>query len=328
MWPYVVSALFREVPAVVVSLVLIELRTHADHFPSTMPMELNSDQSTYQLTSLIFPRGSPLRGLKSLELAAVNPRVFNTSKFKSSAAQVFESLRRLRICFRLQKSDKETMDIGTMTNNYCFVRKGCLKECLAAAKDLLSLTVNFDDLGYYGPTIDVKHILGNNIWPKLECLDIDCMKGGADIVEYFKRQPVLKHLNLSFMYLEQVAWRDIIIELKRELSLDTFTVRGLLEDEANYYSAIDIDEDAYVEDRVEIELADVLEDYVTEKFEPAEDDTFNPLSDINWSDPDSLYARYGSIDEMELMSTEDGESDEDDSDDSDESESDDAMVLD
>ena len=275
---------------------------------------MTSDQSIIQLTSLIIPKGSPLRGLKSLDVGALNPRIFNTSTFVSSASQVFESLKRLRICFRLQKSDRANMDLGSVSDSYRFLQTSCLKECLAAAKDLESLTLTFDDLGYYGPAIDIKHGFGTNVWPKLTNLDVDCMKGGGDIVQYFKRQPVLRDLSMSFMYLEWVAWKDIVTEMRKELSLDTFTVRGLLEDEANYYSSVDLDEDAYVDDRIEMELAEVLEDYVTETPQPGVDDNFNPLADITWSDPDSLYTRYGTIEQMEASESV-GSSSEDDSDD-------------
>lgn len=273
--------------------------------------------SIYQLRCLIFPNDQPLLDLKSLDVGALSPLAFNANFLEASGPQMFESLKKLRLSFSLESVSAASRDAHAngVAGPYSMIERGSLKACLAAAKGLESLTIGFDE---YGPTAHVKHIFGNNVWPNLVKLDIDCMKGDRDFVDLFKRQPSLKRLSMSFMFLEGVTWIATLPDLKSKLgkSLERFTANGLLlEDQGDFYNTASLDEYAYIDNQEEISLADMLDLYVTGSAS-SDDNNFNPLTDVAWADPEMLWDRYGDIDELEAtrMSGSDDE-DEDDEDD-------------
>lgn len=252
-----------------------------------------SEQSTHQLQHLIFPKGKPLLNLKSLHVSALSPKAFMSKPFKTGAVEVFKSLEHVELIFRLEHEDRYNVHTSGVVTAYKDLIRGSLKSSLAAAKDLAHLKINFDDLGYFGPAVDIKDILGDSVWPKLSFLDLDCMKASGDFVDVLKRQPSLKLLSLSFMFLENTAWPSTLKRMKDKLSLVLFTTRGLLEDLTSLYNTFHIDSTLYAEEHEEMSMSELLNDYVTGNICCGPDDEFHPLLDIEWAEPDMLYDLFG-----------------------------------
>lgn len=264
---------------------------------SAMPVEMCSEQSIHQLQHLIFPKGKPLLNLKSLYVSALSPKAFMSKPFEAGAVEVFRSLERVELIFRLEREDRYEIHTNGVITAYKDLNRGSLRSSLAAAKDLEYLKISFDDLGYFGPAIDVKAVLGDSVWPKLCFLDLDCMRASDDFVDMLQRQPSVKRLALSFMSLENTNWYTVLKKMRTTLSLIDFLVRGLLEDSTSVHNMVNIDKNAYVDAQVEISMADMLDDYVTQanmlRVDDDDDDDFNPLMDVEWADPDILYDLFG-----------------------------------
>lgn len=279
-----------------------------------------SEQSTHQLQHLIFPKGKPLLNLKSLHVSALSPKAFMRKPFKAGAVEVFRSLEHVELIFRLEQEDRYNVNTTGIVTAYRDLTRGSLKSSLAAAKDLAHLKLNFDDLGYFGPAVHVNDILGDSVWPKLSFLDLDCMKGSEDFVDMLKRQPSLKHLFLSFIFLENTTWPTTITKMKKTLSLSNFSTKGLLEDLNSLYNTFHIDSSLYADEHAEMSMADILDDFVTSGIWGSpddKDDDFHPLLDIEWAEPDMLYDLFGypdsdiSMSDMEDVEESEVTSDED-----------------
>lgn len=263
-------------------------------------MEMCSIESTHQLQSLIFPKSKPLLGLKTLKVSTLSPKAFASQTFRAGALKVFQSLKTLELVFRLERDDR--YDLHTNHGNgvataYKDLTNGVLQSSLAAAKDLESLVINFDDLGYFGSAVNVSDILGDTVWPKLHKLDLDCMNSSGRLVDMLRRQPCLKHLNLSFMVLERIDWVTLLRSMKKKLSLASFSTRGLLEDDNSQYNVYFIDSDAYCAEHIEISMSDMLEDFVVFNIPGPDDDDLDkevhPLLHMDWADPEELYELHG-----------------------------------
>lgn len=115
-----------------------------------MPIELCSRPSIGQLRSLVIPDGSPLRGLRSLSVHALSPRFFTKMSHQQSIIDVFESLKTIRIVFRLEEEQRLQVETTDPSIAYGVLNKSYLREALAVAQGAEVILVNFDDLGYYG----------------------------------------------------------------------------------------------------------------------------------------------------------------------------------
>jgi hypothetical protein len=272
-----------------------------ESFPLTcaMPLDLCTRDTPRQLKCLLLPKASPLLGLESLSVHALSPNFFTELPEICTIKKVFGSLKSLAITFRLEGEERDHLASGNAEPGYSALTKSKLCEIIGSAKDLETLKVNFDDLGYFGPTMDAKSVIGNNVWPKLQCLDIDCVKAdGKWFIQALSKQPRLERLGLAFMYLSSQTWPEMIKALKTQLKLKDFFTRGLLEDKESFHCTNDIDSSAYADDFSEMSMSEFLSTYVTtDIFDAGED--FDPLRDIEWRDPDDLYETFGSPD-MEM----------------------------
>jgi hypothetical protein len=296
-----------------------------ESFPLTcaMPLDLCTSDTPRQLQCLLLPKASPLLGLESLAVHALSPKFFTHLPEISTIKQVFNSLKILAITFRLESEARDHLAGGNAEPGYHELSER-LGEILASAQDLEKLKVNFDDLGYFGPTMDVKSIIGDNVWPKLQHLDVDCVKTDAKwFIQALTNQPRLQRLGLAFIYLSSQTWPEMIRDLKTQLKLKEFVTRGLLEDKDNFHCTNDIDSNAYIEDFSEMSLSEFLSTYVTTDIFDSGDD-FNPFTDIEWRDPDDLHETFGnrgpSYSDIDMFDSDDTDNG-DDSDDSDDSDS-------
>ncbi|ETN39681.1 uncharacterized protein HMPREF1541_05907 [Cyphellophora europaea CBS 101466] len=264
----------------------------------TMPLEMCSFNSIGQLSALIVPKGIPLLNLKSLQVHALSPKFFADEVLMPAITTVFTTLRKIHIVFRLESEDRESIEEGPK-EAYSILTKGTFRTALNAAEGLESLHINFDDLGYWGPVASIRDLLGDSTWKYLRKLDLDSLSGDAkDFMQTFERQPALKSLTLTFIYLEDILWPQMLVKMKK-LSLTEFIARGLLEDGDGIHATTHIDAEAYASDKIQISMCEMLDDFVTCGM--GDDFDFNPLEDVDWEDPDELFDKYGAPGEYSDM---------------------------
>ena len=277
-------------------------RRYQEAFPLScaLPGELCSFPSIIQLRSLLLcrPGGLPLLGLQNLTVHALSPLFFKKSQpHRQHVQDVFASLKSIKLVFRLHIDQRDVIDHLGVQKAYQSLSKGFLAQALAGAKDVKTITINFDDFGYFGPTVKMQNVLGDIAWPELISLDLECIQFTEDeIIRILKRQSKLKVLQLAFACLEGSTWKELLRELK-ELALMAFQATGVLEDDRGVYPTGNIDAHLYQTKHVEMTLGEKLDKFVTgallnEDSSPVAAD-FCPLEDIDWQDPGELYLMYG-----------------------------------
>ncbi|KPI39224.1 uncharacterized protein AB675_5104 [Cyphellophora attinorum] len=277
-------------------------RRYQKAFPMTctMPTGLCSKPTITQLRRLLIPNG-PLLGLQSLTVHNLSPNFFRNMSIKTHVLNVFKSLQTIRLTLRMEESQREDLQIHGVGPHaaYKTITQGYLHEALAAAQGATSILINFDDLGYYGPATTITAIIGNTVWPKLVRLDLDCIKfTQKQFLDTLKRQPKLSAVFLGFAFLLDSDWPTLLKKLKncgrnKSLALDMFETMGLLEDSDNCYPVSQIDAGAYADERMEIILSNVINDFVTTEIWDDDDEEFCPINSFDWQEPDELYHLYG-----------------------------------
>jgi len=260
-----------------------------------MPVDHDTKHTKCQLEHLILPRGNPLKTLQSLEVHVLSPKFFMGFQPAAKIVEAFRNLRRIDLNFRLEKDERP--DLEFMGADFCYagLSKGILRDALAAATELEDLTINFDDFGYYGSCINVKHILGDSSWPKLKELDIDCMSTSQDyLLNVMKRQRALRRVRLGFIMLDVGLWPHTVNRMQKELKLETFYAHGILEDNERMYSMHLINADFYMDDFARFTLSEALDIYICEESEEYDsEDVYNPLLDDAFADPEELREEFG-----------------------------------
>ena len=260
-----------------------------------LPIETDTRHTKEQLAALLFPHTKPLTNLEELEVHVLSPKFFTGFLPRNGLREAFQNLKSLDLSLRLEKDDRVDLDILTADRCYADLSKGGLRDALAAATRLRKLTINFDDFGYFGPCTDLKHVLGDGVWPELKSLNLDMLSSTQDsLLATFKRQPLLKLLMIGFFTLKDGSWTDTTETMRRELKLDFFAPSGVLEDPERMYAMHLIDSDAYVDDFSEFTLGSAVGMYVTNDLWAEEsDEEYNPLDDDVFGDPDDLREEYG-----------------------------------
>ncbi|KIX05956.1 uncharacterized protein Z518_03930 [Rhinocladiella mackenziei CBS 650.93] len=257
-----------------------------------MPIEHDTKHTKEQLRHLLFPQGQPVSTVRSLEVHVMSPKFFTGFVPCDMICQAFQNLRSIDLSFRLEKDDRIDLDIMTADRCYGELSKGYLRDALAAATELQELTINFDDFGFYGACINIKHVLGDHSWPKLTMLDLDCMSTSQEyLLAMLSRQTSLDRLRLGFITLDEGGWPQVTTAMRNDLHLSQFLAHGLLEDPDQMYPMHLIDSDVYMDDFTHFTLTAALDVYVTDQF--GEMDDYHPLEDEVYADPDELREEFG-----------------------------------
>lgn len=257
-----------------------------------MPIENDTRHTKEQLKHLLFTQGRPRSNIRELAVHVLSPKFFSGFVPRDMICAAFKSLRVVDISFRLERDDR--FDFSVMTADRCYgdLRKGYLRDALGAASELQKLTINFEDYGFHGPCVDMKYIVGDHTWPKLTYLDLDTMSATEDyLISMLKRQTSLKTLKLGLITLEDGFWTHATQLMRKELHLEDFIAHGILEDPVQMYPMHFIDSDAYMDDFERHSMADALDVYVTDEWD--EEDTYHPLEDDTFGDPDDLRDEFG-----------------------------------
>ncbi|KEF63486.1 uncharacterized protein A1O9_01464 [Exophiala aquamarina CBS 119918] len=257
-----------------------------------LPLEPDTCHTKEQLKALLVPQDQPLTVIRELEVHVLSPKFFTGFLPSHTICQVFANLKVINLNFRLERDDRNELDIMTAENCYGSFANGHLRDALKAASGLQKLTINFDDFGYFGPCTHLKHVLGESVWPDLDLLDLDCMSTTQEyLIDTLKRQPVLTKLTLGFFTLEDGRWTTATDMMRKELRLNLFVAHGVLEDSERMHPMHLIDTDAYMEDFAEFSLTNALDMYVTDH--DLEEEDYHPLDDENFTDPDELREDFG-----------------------------------
>ena len=171
----------------------------------------------------------------------------------SSLAEVFQSLRRVNLTFRL--SHAERANVGDdLEICYGDILQQKLSATLSTATELEHLMVNFEDYHLFGPVIYAGHILGECVWPKLKSLDLNYVFfHEKHISDSLKRQPSLESLELAFAVLATGNWSSLLKSMSK-LGLKSFTPSGVFEDSDATYIMDYIDADAWEDEKLEITM--------------------------------------------------------------------------
>lgn len=266
-----------------------------------MPIDHDTSHTKEQLKHLLFPDGRPITTLRSLEVHVVSPKFFTGFMPGDMICQAFKNLRTIDLNFRLEKDDRLDWDIMAPGRPYADLRKGYLRAALASATGLRDLTINFEDSVFQGACTNMKHILGDHSWPKLACLDLDCMSVSQEyLLSMLKRQPSLHCLRLGFVTLDDGLWPAATKLMRKELKLKQFLPHGILEDGDQMYPMHLIDSDVYMDEFAHFSMGDALDIYVTDEWDA--EDEYNPLEDEVFADPDELREEFGPFSDEEDLS--------------------------
>ena len=160
--------------------------------------------------------------------------------------------------------------------------KDKLNPALAAATELRQLEIDFEDYSMMGPSANVKTILGDSVWPKLEHLNLNTVSGDE---QYFsdalKRQSSLRHLDLGFAVLVSGSWPSLLTSMTK-LGLKSFTPVGVFEGPEETYVLDMVDADVWLEDKLELRMVSCL------RFDPFKHYSHSPPLLL---DPDTDAAR-------------------------------------
>lgn len=265
----------------------------------TLPLEPDTRQTAEQLKALLFHHGRPLTTVRELEVHVLSPKFFTGFLPSQTLCSAFVHLKVVDLNFRLERDDRSVSHTMTAESHYGKFAKGYLRDALKAAAGLQKLTINFDDFGYYGPCTDLKHVLGDSVWPELTFLDVDCMSTTQEyLIDALKRQPVLSKVTLGFFTLADGRWTAATELMRKDLNLDLFVAHGILEDPERMHPMHLIDGESYAENYVEFSLTNALDVYVTEPGSISTDE-YHPLDDDNFSDPDELREEFGPYDSFD-----------------------------
>ncbi|KAJ9642241.1 uncharacterized protein PV06_03199 [Exophiala oligosperma] len=266
-----------------------------------MPIEGDTKHTKEQLKHILFPQSRPLTNLRELAVHVMSPKFFSDYMPRDMICVAFSNLKVIELGLRLERDEVVTW--GDMPADTCYgdLRKGILRDALCAATGLESLTVNFEDYGYHGPCTDMKMILGEHSWPKLNYLDLDCLSTTQDdLLAMLKRQPAIHVFKLGFITLERGSWVDATRRMRRELKLAAFSAQGILEDSEQMYPMHFFDSEAYVDSFLEVTMSDSLDVYVTSRYgsneldhDDDEEDDLHPLEHDDFGDPEELRMDYG-----------------------------------
>jgi len=266
-------------------------------YPTTidcaMPMEGDTANSKSQLASLLLPQGKVLPTVQRLSAHLVSPRFFASFLPKDQVLNAFTNLRTIDLAFRLERTDAIDIEGRPRLAYSPLVDTGTLRDALAAAAQLEDLTINFDDMGYYGSVVSVEDVLGGTSWPKLKHLNLDCMTTTAkSLMATLEHQPSLRYVTLGFFVLDVGFWTEITDDMKKDLKLRSFRAHGVIEDPDHMYSMQHVDVDSYIEDCYQTTLEEALNDYVCDTSLELED-SLNPLDHNEWADLDDLRRDLG-----------------------------------
>ncbi|KAK5056562.1 hypothetical protein LTR84_012093 [Exophiala bonariae] len=269
----------------------------------SLPLEPDTRQTAEQLKAILFHDSQPLASVRELEVHVLSPKFFTGFIPPPQLSSVFVHLKVIDLNFRLERDDRGLSHTMTAGSRYGKFAKGHLREALQAAGGLQKLTVNFDDFGYYGPCTDLKHVLGDSVWPELHFLDLDCMTTSEGyLIDALRRQPALSKLTIGFFTLEDGLWTTATELMRKALHLKLFVAHGILEDPERMHPMHLIDSDSYAENYVEFSLTNALDMYVTDGVPSDSDlDEYHPLDDDNFSDPDELREEFGPYDSFDDM---------------------------
>ena len=136
--------------------------------------------------------------------------------------------------------------------------KDKLNPALTAATELRHLEIDFEDYSVMSPSADVKTILGDSVWPKLEHLNLNTVSGDE---QYFsdalKRQSSLRHLDLGFAVLVSGSWSSLLTSMTK-LGLKSFTPVGIFEGPEETHILDMVAEDVWLEDKLELRMVSCL----------------------------------------------------------------------
>jgi hypothetical protein len=218
-----------------------------------MPMEQDSGPAIVQLKHLVLPAGQPLRNLKSLNVHILSPTFFG-SESPYLLSEVFQSLRRITLSFRLSHEERSDSQGDDLAECYASILKDKLHGALAAATDVECMAINFVDFFPPGLAINVKQILGETSWAKLKSLDLDSISADEKyLTDALQRQPALRTLALGCAVLKSGTWPSMLESLQN-LELNEFSAGGFFEDESRFYAMDHIDQDAWIDDRMQISM--------------------------------------------------------------------------
>ena len=186
----------------------------------------------------------------------MSPEIFASTP-SSVLAKVFRTLRRVTLSFRLSYAERS--DVGDDLK-ICYEKKlkDRLNPVLTAATELRHLKIDFEDYSTMGPSVNIKTILGDSVWPKLEHLDLNTISGEE---QYFsdalKRQSSLRHLDLGFAVLVLGSWPSLLTSMTK-LGLKSFTPVGVFEGPEETYVLDMVDADVWLEDQLELRMVSSL----------------------------------------------------------------------
>lgn len=265
----------------------------------TMPMELSARRTVLQLRTMLIPNGNPLLGLQSLRLQTVSPRLFQKKHLQSSIVDVFKSLKNISLVFRMEDQgfgiEQECIDFDT----------SYLHAALAAARDVTRMQIQMEGMTHSNRSISFQQLLGKTVWPRMTHFDVNFSAStGAELVDGLRRQPSLTHFGLGHAMLSDDSWPDIIVELKKKLSLKSFMTYGWLDDSDCMWFPFYCDAGIYEEEKCEASMQLALDIFVTSNDFDGVSPDYNPLEDVDWRDPTDLHDEFGdpdSDDEMEYL---------------------------
>ena len=259
-----------------------------------MPIEQETKHTKDQLKHLLFPFGRPLTSLRTVEVHVMSPKFFTGFVPGDMICQVFQSLKVIDLNFRLEKEEGNSLDTSTASRCYAGLDKGILRDAVCAADHLEQLTINFDDFGYYGAAMPLERVLGSKAWPKLQCLNVDCMSTTEEyLMAMLKRQPSLRDLRLGFMTFDQGRWPSATLRMRKDLKLETFVATGILEECEQMFPMHLLDMKAYEADYTHTTMSETLGLWVTDEPGIPDENEYHPLLDEDFIEEEELRDRFG-----------------------------------
>ncbi len=186
----------------------------------------------------------------------MSPEIFASTP-SSVLAKVFRTLRRVTLSFRLSYAERS--DVGDDLK-ICYEKKlkDRLNPVLTGATELRHLKIDFEDYSTMGPSVNIKTILGDSVWPKLEHLDLNTISGEEQYIsDALKRQSSLRHLDLGFAVLVLGSWPSLLTSMTK-LGLKSFTPVGVFEGPEETYVLDMVDADVWLEDKLELRMVSSL----------------------------------------------------------------------
>jgi hypothetical protein len=195
-------------------------------FTITPPFSTDTAPSVWHVAELLTALYRAETKLKVLHLRQLAPSFFDPAPIASPPTSYvsLKGLRELNIRFLLDDDHDHLPGLG------CFgiLKKGGLHQMLAAAPQLQTLAVNFDD-DPQEPVAGIGDVLGSTSWPYLKTLSFSHLSCSEDgFMECLQRQKSLKLVDLGFMTMDKGSWEKTITRMKHDLSLTCVDFWGLL----------------------------------------------------------------------------------------------------